>query len=639
MEKHTNELNVLQVDETKSYIDRGRENNSFPQIPDSSNGSCICRPIEKWTSPSDLIIDLVNLKPPLTSKIARGKTHIGIQSIGETYLVNEKEIFHKSIKKVLKDNDDIWKFILRSEIKTIHKRAKETFKQIFEHKQSILAEEMSKFYEKTLAELEQHVKSEAKTIAYSFQTSLLDQLNSKIEERLKCEGVDLDKELNEELNAELNKIRNYYDILLKNEMYNYTKLKNKAIQERNDAVLSFYRQIESERLTSTMYVLSSERKKCKVKKIMLENIQYEEIINTLNIFVQKDILLDDLVKENEILPILNKKWQDQVVKIFRLFLKFIGFSLNILPEQTSFLLDFEKMVILQLNEFQKQPYNPSQMLIDKEDHDNMFEFNEQQSVQSVCEEAPFQIAGRLESPFSLFLNYGSRETIGGEADYPYFRVQRKYVYAKCHGFEKIKELLGANLCRFASKEVETIFSPLSNFEAKDKKEYLDSRIDSSVTSSKSTSIHMEPDLNKVNTIRECPNNCGKLNRVHDFFDLNSFLEYNDKNYENLISGFGEQQPELIDSTRIKVILFNDIAFPAVEEDFKTVGVQCENDVDHKNSAILCDCTETDNCDNTSKGCKIHDVLLKRELSLKKLLKSNPKLFSTLFSDESYNCKV
>ncbi|KAL4703393.1 hypothetical protein ACJJTC_011182 [Scirpophaga incertulas] len=123
--------------------------------------------------------------------------------------------------------------------------------------------------------------------------------------------------------------------------------------KKNNAITAFIRQIEAENITSSMYVMCTERKKCKINKINLEHYLTTDISEKIEMIKNRQYILNSY-KENDVEIIdLDKSWEEKIKKVLKLLLKFICFSLKLLPEQSTFLLDFEKMGVLQLTDIQK----------------------------------------------------------------------------------------------------------------------------------------------------------------------------------------------------------------------------------------------------------------------------------------------
>ncbi|CAG4964859.1 unnamed protein product [Parnassius apollo] len=522
---------------------------------------------DSWKSPSDLLIGKIQLKPAFTSKTTRGIAHEGILKIGDDILHKNHEKFLASLTGILQENDACWRFILKSEQEAILKKVKCKYENVFKNKMSIMSKEIAKFYEDTLKELELHVKTEVQKVTNSLHASMISYSNNQIRLKLLKERKIPEQHLNKTYVNEINKIEEYYDLLLKHEYERSARLTNYALNERNETLNVFYKQALCERLTSTMYVMCTERKKCKVKKILLEKYHSKEITDLME-KIKKGVDLLNSFKEKEVdISMLNNHWEEKIKKIVQLFLKFITFSLKLIPEQTQFLLDLEKMVHLQLEEVKSSAKSPSSLLLEEDDVQNIFNFDHLESSYSshdMCEMEPFVIEGTLcDTPP---INYGSRETLPLEVDLPIIRVQRKFTYAKCHGFEKITKFLQSKRCKCHSLPVQMESEPSI------------STTKTPLTQS-STSKSSDPEIllfEDIHRLRDCPEvKCTNLFPKNSFPYLNTYLDFSEENYKrvkSICSAPTEVYKEtiLIDA---KHIANYDLPFSATKEKYHNVETQ------------------------------------------------------------------
>lgn len=389
-----------------------------------------------WHSPSDVLEKVVQLVPPYTSRAVKGKSHEGIVDIGKEILEKERSHFDRHIDSLVEKNDTAWAMIQIYEHENIEKKVKEVFEQIFLEKYRIMQNEISNFMEQSLQDLETHLKNEVETVSIKIDSTITADLNIEIHKRLKEHKCNLNKILEQNYNIEVNKLKTYYKQLLRKEQCISNKAIKKALCERNDALNAFCKEMEADKITSTMYVMCMERKKYKVKQFLLESYHNKEIREILGAREEKQELLEQY--PNQSLSELNINWKEKLKKITQLFLKFISFSLKILPEQTTFLLDLEKIVILQLSEIQKSPLTTSSLLIDvAEEVNNVFKFEKYEKDGNLCEADPFVIdAGDVPE-----INKHDSQ------DLPYVRVGRQFIYAKCQKMEEVQKLLDSQLCK------------------------------------------------------------------------------------------------------------------------------------------------------------------------------------------------
>lgn len=632
-------------------LDRGeRVTSSYAEIylndghcdyekPLASKSTTVIEPTsleDEWTSPSDLLIGILELKPPFTSKITRGKTHEGILAIGNEVLKSEHAKFMRLVTTLLHENDSAWSHILEHEKASVKSKVKEIYDKIFQQKSNIMKQEIDKFYETTLQELEVDLKSQVDDVLISAHANIISDSNTEIKQKLEKERTILEELLMKRYENEVAKLKHYYKLLLHNEIHRFNKLVNQAITERNDALKAFYRQIEAENITSTMYVLCMERKKCRIHQFILENYQSLEITDKYKKIKERQDVITAFQERDVHISEINKAWEEKIQKVLQIFLKFISFSLKLLPEQTTFLLDLEKMVVLQLNEIQKQPKKAPSIIVHEEKFKNIFKFEQPKEEEIECTNEPFVLVGDESDPIPPV--YGSRETLPSDVDLPVIRLQRQFVYAKCHGYEQIKTLLEAKCCECsdlpARKQSQDSLSSSKDFE------------DVKLLSEKESSNELLL-LDDIRRLHECPMRCCKdwAKRL-SFPYLDSYLDFSEENYKRVKAVLGktpkkDPTPELLDPKRI---VFSDLPFTATKEPHHTVETQYSSQEDLYVPDIECPCLddvisvkykESRLKVNESPDRALNEILAKRKVSLRRILQQNPNLLK-MFTDESFD---
>ncbi|CAH0669012.1 unnamed protein product [Spodoptera exigua] len=593
---------------------------------------------DEWISPSDLLIGVVDLKPPFTSKITRGITHQGILNIGDGVLKKERDRFLEHMRNVISENDVAWNQILEHEKSSVAKKVKETYHKILMEKSKILMKEINIFYEQSLQELEDHLQTEIQNVLVTAHANIISDLNFEIRDKLKKEKLILEDVLQKRFDSEVKKITHYYKLLLDNEIYRNQKLVNQAIIERNEALKAFYKQIEAQNITSTMYVMCTERKKCKIRKFLLENIHSTEIAEKLQKIKERQEIIDSFKSKERKISDINKEWETKIKKILKLFLKFVSFSLKLLPEQTTFLLDLEKMVVLQLNEMQKAPMNNTSILIDT-DEQNILQFEQPKKEDVVCDKEPFVIEGDLNDPVPP--QYGSRETLASDVDLPYIRLQRKFVYAKCGKMDEVRAFLESQRCKCQD--------PAPDSESPDVEEETTAAEGAEVVDeAKSESSSYEPLLlDDFEILKNCPaRKCQDWVKKYSFPWLVSYLDFSEENYEKVKTILGKLPdqdpiPELINP---KDMINQELPFAATKEPYRNVGTQYSSQEDVSIN-FTCPCmgdegknvkiTESEPKVTIAESQEIKDIVLQRQQSLQRLLKDHPRLLK-LFTDEGYD---
>ncbi|KAJ8726946.1 hypothetical protein PYW08_015343 [Mythimna loreyi] len=590
---------------------------------------------DEWISPSDLLIGIVDLKPPFTSKITRGKTHQGILNIGDAILDREHAKFLNYMNGKIKENDAAWNYIMEHEKSTTANKVKSIYNDILTNKSKTLLKEMDKFFEKNLQELEDHLRSEVQTVLISAHANIISDLNFEIKENLKKEKITLEGVLQKRYDSEVKKINHYYKLLLDNEKYRNNKLINKAICERNDALRAFYKQLEAENITSTMYIMSTERKKCRIRKFILESIQSTEIAEKLQKIKERQDIIDEFKAREKQISDINKEWEDKIKKILQLFLKFVSFSLKLLPEQATFLLDLEKMVVLQLNEMQKTPLHTSSILIDQDDQ-NIIHFEEPVPDESVCDKEPFVIEGDLSDPVPP--TFGSRETLPSDVDLPYMRLERKFIYAKCGKMDEVRAFLDSQqcICRDPPPESST-----------------PSTTSKSITPEIETPEEIKSEssfepllIDNIEILQNCPvRRCQDWASRYTFPWLVSYLDFTEEKYQNVKTILGklpktDSPPNLIDPL---LMTTQELPFAATKEPYHTVGTQYSSQEDMTVN-FKCPCMgepmvrPEENPEpkvKLSESQEIKQIVMRRQKSLQRILDEHPKLLK-LFTDESFD---
>lgn len=606
-----------------------KDEESFEDIDDAN----------EWVSPSDTLIGVVDLKPPFTSKITRGKTHEGILAIGNSVLQNERARFLKHLTSLLSDNDQGWSHVLANERKLVEHKVKRIYDDIFKYKSKTMSKEISEFYEKSLQDLENHLRTELKDVLTSARANIISDLNIEIKEKLAKERVIVENVLAQRYTSEVNKIKKYYKLLLDNELQRNSKLINQALYERNDALSSFYRQIEAENITSTMYVMCTERKKCKIKQFILENYQTTDIAEKMLKIKERQQILDDYKKQEVHITQINKDWEDKIKKVLQLFLKFISYSLKLLPEQTTFLLDLEKMIVLQMNEIQKQPQKCSSILMEDVALQNIFKFEEPKPKEIVCENEPFSIIGELNDPPPPV--YGSRETIPLDVDLPFVRADRKFYYAKCHNFEEVKVFLESQRCKCLDIPKKTP-SQVSIVSEK-------SEIVPPSPTVESISLDEPLLIDDMNRLHHCPGRrCQKWVERMAFPYLNAYLDFTEENFQRVTTILKQPikkatPPELIDPRKYAAV---ELPFSATKEPYHNVETQYSSQEELYVPEAGCSCFDTNTLTQRqsysamkeSPSKELNDILQKRRTSLRNLMQEHPKLLK-MFTDECFDFQL
>lgn len=588
---------------------------------------------DEWRSPSDLLIGIVDLSPPFTSKITRGKTHKGILEIGEDLLNKERERFLRYINKLLYENEVVWSHILEHEKAVVAKKIKEKYKEILDEKSTKLIKEINNFYESSLQDLENHMRKEIGAVLIATNANIIKDANVEINEKLQKERKVLEDVLQKRYESEVKKIKHYYRLILDNENYRNNKLLNQALFRRNDAVKAFCKQIEAENITSTMYMMCTERKKCRIKQFILDNYHNLEITEKLKKLKEQQEVIDAYKEKEKHITDINKEWEEKIKKILELFLKFISYTLQLLPEQSTFLLDLEKMFVLQLNEIQKTPSKTS-ILVDEETIANI-EFHRAEKKEAVCDKEPFVIVG--DTTESIPTPYGSRETLPSKVELPSVRVQRQFIYAKCNKFQEVKALLEEQRCK-CRDPLPDIPTPSDSDNSPTPPTDLPTAIESE--SSNETLL-----MDDIEILEDCPGRrCQNWAKRVQFPYLNSYLDFTEKKYEIVKTILGKPRkhdaaPELIN---LRDIVWQELPFSATREKYHNIGTQYSSEEDLSVFNATCTCQDeitsklkVNKLTTVSFNEEVDNAIQKRRRSLQRLMHKNTNLLK-MFTDESFD---
>ncbi|CAB3224958.1 unnamed protein product [Arctia plantaginis] len=614
-----------------SYCDYEKPDSDEREIVEAENENVLSE--DEWRSPSDLLIGILDLSPPFTSKITRGKTHKGILEIGEDLLNKERVRFLRYVKKLLNENEGVWSHILEHEKTVVAKKVKEKYKEILNQKSAKLIEEINNFYECSLQDLENHMRKEIAEVLITAHANIIKDANVEIKEKLQKERNILEDILQKRYESEVKKIKHYYQLILDNENYRNNKLLNQALHKRNDAVKAFCKQIEAENITSTMYMMCTERKKCRIKQFILDNYHNLEITEKLKKLKERQEVIDAFKEREKHITDINKEWEEKIKKILQLFLKFISYTLQLLPEQSTFLLDLEKMFVLQLNEIQKAPSKTS-ILVDEDTIAN-FEFHEAEKKEVVCDKEPFVIVGDMTE--SIPTPYGSRETLPSKVELPSVRIQRQFIYAKCNKFQEVKALLEEQRCKCRDVIQDTTTPPDS-----DKSPPPPADLGTTIESESSNEVLLMDD---IEILQDCPGRrCQNWAKRFQFPYLNSYLDFTDKKYDIVKTVLGKPRkydaaPELIN---LRDIVWQELPFSATREKYHNIGTQYSSEEDLSVLDATCTCQDevasrlkVNKITTASFNEEVDNVIQKRRRSLQRVMHNNPKLLK-MFTDESFD---
>lgn len=600
----------------------------------------------EWTSPSDMLIGKVDLMPPLTSKVTRGIVHTGIQSIGDNILAEERNQFLNHLKLFQFDNNATWLQIKEDDLKIIAKSIKKVYADIYAKKQNAMQKEVGIFFNQSLKDLEKHLITELSFVLTNTYAHMIKDCNEQIDRKLKDQKSKLERGLIQKYNTQRTKIKTYYNILLYNQLNRNENIIQKTIKNRNDSINALYRHLQAQNITSTMYILSDERKKCKIKKVILDNCHALEILEELQKLKEKQENIDILSKEEQSVIYSNKQWKLKAQQILEVFLKFTSFSLKLLPEQSTFLLDLQKMVVLQLNEIEKFGETASTVLVNEDGFKFSFMYEETDDAHSLCGK-PFAVeADMSEIPLN---RYGSTDELPVDVDLPTFRLQRQFLYAKCDKFEDIKEKL--QVLQTISKNCTKLQS--SNENVENHKCNCQRPICGEQIPSVKFIEHLSQDISdislesflaaEVSIQKNCPEKkCHHPDEKYLFPNLTAYMNFNEENFKTVKSEIvTKSTPAMPKATFVSgcKIAHLGVPFEKTKDRNCNVSTQYSSQEDLYVPEDRCDCFEMKSIShenlNEHSNTLLNSILMRRRESLRRLLDENPNL-RKIFDDECFD---
>ncbi|KYB25659.1 hypothetical protein TcasGA2_TC034853 [Tribolium castaneum] len=305
---------------------------------------------ELWVSPSDLLIGKVALTPPLTQKHIQALTHQGIIELGseiEQKFVNEF--------KMEKENAIREREICLGKIFEVEKaRAIEEALQGEGRKYAKEMDAMRNVFENKISQLLWECFDQIKTLEEQLQVEI-DSLNVIWQSHLDAQIQETIDRITEEF---LEKMRQQEMILVGIYTKKIRQLKAKkkcAIEfERRkckETLIQMKHKLHCENVANLMYLLCKERRKCKNEKDSIHDDYLAQIkrhkttIRTRNNTIKKLKTIRD--KKTKQVSVREKC----LIEILRQFQKFIYYALKASPTQGEFLLNINKLIRYELDDY------------------------------------------------------------------------------------------------------------------------------------------------------------------------------------------------------------------------------------------------------------------------------------------------
>ncbi|RZC32927.1 golgin subfamily A member 4-like [Asbolus verrucosus] len=305
---------------------------------------------ELWVSPSDLLIGKVCLTPPLTQKHIQALTHEGILDIGaqiEQKYWNEMRI---EKEEALKEREEYLNRLFELEKDRLLTEALEG--EQLKHVQQL--DEMRIYFENKINELIWECYAQVTQLEEHLQIEI-DSLNILWQEKLDEEINNTVARITEEF---LEKLRLQEQVLVKifTKQIHTLKWKHKCALDlerikSKELMLQLRYKLECQNVANLMYLLCKERRKCKEEKNELENYYTKKIRNyILHIREQAHTIKRITRIKNRRLKQLNVR-ERCLIEILRQFQKFIYFALKASPTQGEFLLNIDKLIKFELDDY------------------------------------------------------------------------------------------------------------------------------------------------------------------------------------------------------------------------------------------------------------------------------------------------
>ncbi|XP_045473145.1 uncharacterized protein LOC123679743 isoform X1 [Harmonia axyridis] len=303
-----------------------------------------------WTSPSDLLIGKVCLKPPLTSKHIRALTHQGIMDIGskiEKLFWNQVEI-EKS--KEMEEQDRTLRLLCETSkkeaIAEVQARMLEVFKrqrlELINEMDDLCKKEMSHMEIKYHLDLQEELKDQALYLEQQFQLKLEEEVSRISEIMTVHSSVNL-----EELEMSMKKL--FQTQIQKAEIHALFEIQKERSNCR-EKLRALQHDLECKNLANMMYLICMERKKCSHEKAFAENQLTQEISELSSILRSKDEEIARITAERDKHKKEVELREKALLEMIREFQKFINFALKSVPKQAEYLLCAEKLMVFELTE-------------------------------------------------------------------------------------------------------------------------------------------------------------------------------------------------------------------------------------------------------------------------------------------------
>ncbi|CAK1594692.1 unnamed protein product [Parnassius mnemosyne] len=153
-----------------------------------------------------------------------------------------------------------------------------------------------------------------------------------------------------DLENEIRILKNRFDFILQNEEIRTSYMLREAHRERKEKISALQTQLECKNLAGLMYVLCSERRRCKFEKLQLVQ-EYTKYIGVLqDTLADAQALILQLVRGHKIASKVDDEWQMKIKSIIKEFQNFVCNFAGGAPEMSQYFFDLSELFKSELPE-------------------------------------------------------------------------------------------------------------------------------------------------------------------------------------------------------------------------------------------------------------------------------------------------
>ncbi|XP_068620548.1 uncharacterized protein [Battus philenor] len=378
-----------------------------------------------WYAPPEDLLKGKTVLKPLKKEFLLKLGFSGFEYYGETILQQHLKSQEEEKRKALLENDKQWK----RRIEEMSKKHYEEFsKKLIQKNSEKIRQAFSEFtvlYSSSINKIEglllnaamkeiKRVRDEAhlqmtnhyKTLLQQQATMLYDRYTEKLErkkEELKQQFIRKVEESQKELACTIHDTN----------------------VEKHIAIEKLRQLLECQNLACQIYVAMKEREES--EKLLSQSIyEHKKVVKLLTAEIARnEIQIQSEKEKEEKRQEFNRTWKEKVSAVVKKFQEFIAYSLHTIPEQTDFLLNIEKLMLLQVSDIIEDP-----------NAESLFEPEKEEFHTPVPELRPFY----------LFCDEGTKPAVNTElclkpyrssmSQMPVIVINERCLYAACDNLEQ-----------------------------------------------------------------------------------------------------------------------------------------------------------------------------------------------------------